>query len=118
MEHKTKNQINEHDKNSPSLDKSNEATNQEEILTTEKHSETHEKHSPLDQFKIKEIYPIHIGNVNLSFTKPAIAHRIYLNCFPKGITVDIWPEHIHKNKFGIYRLPRQKVRCALLSGRT
>jgi F-type H+-transporting ATPase subunit a len=72
MEHKTKNQINEHDKNSPSPDKSNEATNQEEILNTEKHSETHEKHSPLDQFKIKEIYPIHVGNVNLSFTNSAL----------------------------------------------
>ena len=72
MEHKTKKQINEHDKNSPSLDKSNEATNQEEILNTEKHSETHEKHSPLDQFKIKEIYPIHVGNINLSFTNSAL----------------------------------------------
>ena len=73
MEHKTKNQINEHDKNSPSLDKSNEATNQEEILNnSEQHSETHEKHSPLDQFKVKEIYPIHVGNVNLSFTNSAL----------------------------------------------
>jgi F-type H+-transporting ATPase subunit a len=72
MEHKTKKQINEHDQNSPSLDKSNESTNQEEILNTEKHSETHEKHSPLDQFKIKEIYPIHVGNVNLSFTNSAL----------------------------------------------
>ena len=72
MERKTKNKINEHDKNSPSLDKSNEATNQEEILNTEQHSETHEKHSPLDQFKVKEIYPIHVGNVNLSFTNSAL----------------------------------------------
>ena len=65
MEHKTKKQINEHNQDSPSLDKSNEVTNQEEILNnSEQHSETHEKHSPLDQFKIKEIYPIHVGNVN------------------------------------------------------
>ena len=72
MERKTKNQINEHDKNSPSLNNSNKATNQEEILNTEQHSETHEKHSPLDQFKVKEIYPIHVGNVNLSFTNSAL----------------------------------------------
>ena len=72
MEHKTKKQINKHNQDSPSLDKSHEATNQEEILNTEKHSETHEKHSPLDQFKIKEIYPIHVGNVNLSFTNSAL----------------------------------------------
>jgi F-type H+-transporting ATPase subunit a len=72
MEHKTKNQINEHDQNSPSPDKSDAMTNQEEILNTEEHSETHEKHSPLDQFKIKEIYPIHVGNVNLSFTNSAL----------------------------------------------
>jgi F-type H+-transporting ATPase subunit a len=72
MEHKTKNQINEHDQNSPSLDNSHEVTNQEEILNSEQHSETHEKHSPLDQFKIKEIYPIHVGNVNLSFTNSAL----------------------------------------------
>jgi len=38
----------------------------------EVHQETHEKHSPLDQFKIKEIYPIHIGNYNLSFTNSAL----------------------------------------------
>ncbi len=73
MERKTKNQINEHNQDSSSLDKSNEATNQEEILNnSEQHSETHEKHSPLDQFKIKEIYPIHVGNVNLSFTNSAL----------------------------------------------
>ena len=72
MEHKTKKQINKHNQDSPSLDKSHEATNQEEILNTEKHSTTHEKHSPLDQFKIKEIYPIHVGNVNLSFTNSAL----------------------------------------------
>lgn len=36
------------------------------------HEEAHEKHSPLDQFKIKEIYPIHIGNYNLSFTNSAL----------------------------------------------
>ena len=73
MEHKTKNQINEHNKNSVALDKSNEKANQEETLnTSEQHSETHEKHSPLDQFKVKEIYPIHVGNVNLSFTNSAL----------------------------------------------
>ena len=73
MEHKTKNQINEHNKNSVALDKSNEKLNQEETLnTSEQHSETHEKHSPLDQFKVKEIYPIHVGNVNLSFTNSAL----------------------------------------------
>ena len=73
MERKTKNQTNEHNQDSPSLDNSNETTNQEEILNnSEQHSETHEKHSPLDQFKIKEIYPIHVGNVNLSFTNSAL----------------------------------------------
>lgn len=36
------------------------------------HEETHQKHSPLDQFKIKEIYPIHLGNYNLSFTNSAL----------------------------------------------
>ena len=73
MERKTKNQTNEHNQDSPSLDNSNETTNQEEILNNnEQHSETHEKHSPLDQFKIKEIYPIHVGNVNLSFTNSAL----------------------------------------------
>lgn len=72
MEHNTKNQINEQDKNSPSLDKSNDDIHQEEILNTEKHLETHEKHSPLDQFKVSEIYPIHVGNINLSFTNSAL----------------------------------------------
>ncbi len=73
MEHKTKKQINEHNQDSQSLDKSNEATNQEEILNnSEQHSETHEKHNPLDQFKVSEIYPIHVGNVNLSFTNSAL----------------------------------------------
>jgi F-type H+-transporting ATPase subunit a len=35
-------------------------------------NESHQKHSPLDQFKIHEIYPIKIGNTNLSFTNSAL----------------------------------------------
>jgi len=73
MERKTKNQINQPNTNSETLDKSIEKTNQEEITNhQENHSESHEKHSPLDQFKITEIVPIHIGNVNLSFTNSAL----------------------------------------------
>jgi F-type H+-transporting ATPase subunit a len=34
--------------------------------------DAHEKHSPLDQFKIQEIYPIKIGETNLSFTNSAL----------------------------------------------
>jgi F-type H+-transporting ATPase subunit a len=73
MERKTKNQINQPNTNSETLDKSIEKTNQEEIANhQENHSESHEKHSPLDQFKITEIVPIHVGNVNLSFTNSAL----------------------------------------------
>lgn len=38
----------------------------------ESNHQNHNKHSPLDQFKIKEIYPIHIGNYNFSFTNSAL----------------------------------------------
>jgi F-type H+-transporting ATPase subunit a len=73
MERKTKNQINQPNTNSETLDKSIEKTNQEEIANhQENHSESHEKHSPLDQFKITEIVPLHVGNVNLSFTNSAL----------------------------------------------
>lgn len=73
MEHKTKKQINQPSANSQELDKSNEKTNQEEIVNhQENHSESHEKHSPLDQFKIIEIVPLNVGNVNLSFTNSAL----------------------------------------------
>jgi F-type H+-transporting ATPase subunit a len=73
MEHKTKNKINQPSANSETLDKSIEKTNQEEIVNhQESHSESHEKHSPLDQFKITEIVPIHVGKVNLSFTNSAL----------------------------------------------
>ena len=73
MEHKTKNKINKPSANSETLDKSIEKTNQEEIANhQENHTESHEKHSPLDQFKITEIIPIHVGKVNLSFTNSAL----------------------------------------------
>ena len=73
MERKTKNKINQPSANSETLDKSIEKTNQEEIINhQENHSESHEKHSPLDQFKITEIVPIHVGKVNLSFTNSAL----------------------------------------------
>ena len=73
MERKTKNKINQPSANSETLDKSIEKTNQEEIINhQENHSESHEKHSPLDQFKITEIVPLHVGNVNLSFTNSAL----------------------------------------------
>ena len=73
MERKTKKQINQPSANSQELDKSNEKTNQEEIVNhQENNSESHEKHSPLDQFKITEILPLHVGNVNLSFTNSAL----------------------------------------------
>ncbi|MFZ9469962.1 MAG: F0F1 ATP synthase subunit A [Rickettsiales bacterium] len=58
------------DSNSPnSSDQNNQVETSQHQQT---HEETHEKHSPLDQFKIKEIYPIHIGNYNLSFTNSAL----------------------------------------------
>ena len=58
------------DSNSPN---SSDQNNQVETSQHQQaHEETHEKHSPLDQFKIKEIYPIHIGNYNLSFTNSAL----------------------------------------------
>ena len=46
----------------------------QESLVNETHNESsnHEKHSPLDQFKIKEIYPLNIGNINISFTNSAL----------------------------------------------
>lgn len=73
MEHKTNNKNNQPSTNSQELDKSIEKTNQEEIANhQENHSESHEKHSPLDQFKITEIVPLHVGNVNLSFTNSAL----------------------------------------------
>jgi len=73
MERKTKNKINQPSANSETLDKSIEKTNQEEIVNhQESHSESHEKHSPLDQFKITEIVPLHVGKVNLSFTNSAL----------------------------------------------
>jgi len=73
MERKTKNQTNQPNTNSETLDKSIEKTNQEEIANhQENHSELHEKHSPLDQFKITEIVPLQVGNVNLSFTNSAL----------------------------------------------
>lgn len=73
MERKTKKQINQPSANSETLDKSIEKTNQEEIVNhQEKDSESHEKHSPLDQFKITEIVPLHVGKINLSFTNSAL----------------------------------------------
>lgn len=58
------------DSNSPNYSDQNNQVETSQHQQT--HEETHEKHSPLDQFKIKEIYPIHIGNYNLSFTNSAL----------------------------------------------
>ena len=72
MEHKTKNKNNLRDEHSKALPKSKNQTDHEKpTQAQEVNSASHKKHSPLDQFKIKEIYPIHIGNVNLSFTNSA-----------------------------------------------
>ena len=68
MERKTKNQNDLHKSDS----KVNAESLEEIAIKQEEHSQTHEKHSPLDQFKIKEIYPIHIGNLNLSLTNSAL----------------------------------------------
>ena len=68
MEHKTENQNKLQSVDSKAITKSPE----EIVVNHEQHSETHEKHSPLDQFKVKEIYPIHVGNLNLSLTNSAL----------------------------------------------
>ena len=54
-------------------------------------------------------------NVDLSFSEPAISHRINFDGFPERISINIWPEHIHKNHLGIDRLPWQKVRGSLFA---
>lgn len=68
MEHKTKSQNKLQSVDSKAIPNSPE----EIVVNQEQHSETHEKHSPLDQFKVKEIYPIHVGNLNLSLTNSAL----------------------------------------------
>ena len=63
--------------NSAKINPKNDPQSSENLQNSE-HShqesdhETHQKHSPLDQFKIKEIYPLHIGNYNFSFTNSAL----------------------------------------------
>jgi len=68
MEHNTKSRDKLHNGDSKPTSQSSE----EIVVNHEQHSETHEKHSPLDQFKIKEIVPIHYGNINLSFTNSSL----------------------------------------------
>ena len=73
MEHKSKNQVNEQNNDLKKSVVADESSNsQETIHAQEQHNDSHQKHSPLDQFKIKEIVPIHIGNINLSFTNSAL----------------------------------------------
>jgi len=73
MEHKSKNQVNEQNNDLKKSVVADESSNsQETIHAEEQHNDSHQKHSPLDQFKIKEIVPIHIGNINLSFTNSAL----------------------------------------------
>ena len=55
---------------SPNID-NNVVENQNNHHETQENN-AHEKHSPLDQFKIHEIYPIKISNANLSFTNSAL----------------------------------------------
>lgn len=65
----------EHKNIDSSNDTQNALSNQAEINQETQQENTthhHEKHSPLDQFKIKEIYPINIGPLNLSLTNSAL----------------------------------------------
>ncbi len=59
-----------HLESSPNID-NNVVDNQNNHHETQENN-AHEKHSPLDQFKIHEIYPIKISNANLSFTNSAL----------------------------------------------
>lgn len=66
MEHKNIDQLSKNKDNivNQPLDNSETHTNDPQ--------DHHEKHSPLDQFKIKEIYPINIGSFNISLTNSSL----------------------------------------------